>query len=56
MDEPPHSKRLTEIAGRARYDASVKALQFELDLFWKRSLFFWGFIGVAFIALAEAKD
>lgn len=41
---------------RIRYDACVQALQFELDLFWKRSLFFWGFIGVAFIAFAAAKD
>jgi len=41
---------------RARYDAIVKALEFELTLFWHRSLFFWGFIGSGFIAFAAAKD
>jgi hypothetical protein len=55
MGEPADSKKLYDNAQTARYDASVKALQFELDLFWKRSLFFWGFIGGAFIALAAAK-
>ena len=40
---------------KARYKASVKALEFELDQFWKRSLFFWGFIGAAFIAFATAN-
>lgn len=38
-----------------RYEASVKAYQFELDLFWKRSLFFWGFIGAAFVALTSKE-
>jgi hypothetical protein len=56
MGEPADSKKLDDNAQRARYEAAVKALQFELDLFWKRSLFFWGFIGAAFIALAAAKD
>jgi hypothetical protein len=37
---------------KARYDASVKALEFELEQFWKRSLFFWGFIGAAFVAFS----
>ncbi len=40
---------------RDRYEASVKAYQFELDLFWKRSLFFWGFIGAAFVALTSKE-
>jgi hypothetical protein len=38
-----------------KYEACVKALNFELEQFWKRSLFFWGFIGAAFVALAAAK-
>jgi len=40
---------------KARYEASVSALEFELDQFWKRSLFFWGFIGAAFVAFATAN-
>ena len=40
---------------RDRYEASVKAYQFELDLFWKRSLFFWGIIGAAFVALSSKE-
>jgi len=47
-EAPPRAK--------ARYDAIVKALEFELTLFWQRSLFFWGFIGSGFIAFAAAKD
>lgn len=39
-----------------RYDACVKALQFELEQFWKRSLFFWGFIGAAFVAFASSES
>jgi hypothetical protein len=30
------------------YAADVR--KFEIDLFWRRSLFFWGFISVAFVA------
>jgi cell division protein FtsW (lipid II flippase) len=39
---------------KARYDASVRALEFELEQFWKRSLFFWGFIAGAFVAFSAA--
>jgi hypothetical protein len=46
MDTEPTSRE------RLRYDAATRAREFEIDLFWKRSLFFWGFQGVAFIALA----
>jgi len=35
-----------------RFDAAFATRQFEIDLFWKRSLFFWGFIGAAFVAVA----
>ena len=38
----------------ARYEASVRALEFELDQFWKRSLFFWGFISAALVAFCAA--
>ena len=30
--------------------------KFEIDLFWKRSLFFWGFIAAAFAGYATVKD
>lgn len=39
-----------------KYDACVTALQFELEQFWKRSLFFWGFIGAAFVAFATSDS
>src|ERR1035438_10044245 len=39
---------------KARYDASVRGVEFELELFWKRSLFFWGFIGGALVAFSAA--
>lgn len=35
-----------------RFDAALATRQFEIDLFWKRSLFFWGFIVAAFVAVA----
>lgn len=50
MSESLDGEKLPEPAPKDRYDASIKALQFELDLFWKRSLFFWGFIAAAFVA------
>jgi hypothetical protein len=39
---------------KARYEASVRALEFEIEQFWKRSLFFWGFIGAALVAFSAA--
>jgi energy-coupling factor transporter transmembrane protein EcfT len=33
-------------------DLAADTRKFEIELFWKRSLFFWGFIGVAFISYA----
>ena len=41
---------------RDRYEACIKALDFELEQFWKRSLFFWGFIGAAFVGLAASDN
>jgi hypothetical protein len=41
---------------KEKYDACVRALQFELEQFWKRSLFFWGFIGAAFVAYATSES
>lgn len=38
-----------------RFDVALTTRQFEIDLFWKRSLFFWGFIGAAFVAVAAVE-
>jgi len=47
-DSPPtkHEKR---------FDAALQTRQFEIDMFWKRSLFFWGFIGAAFVGVGALK-
>ena len=37
-----------------RLTLAVQARAQELELFWKRSLFFWGFIGAAFVGYAAA--
>jgi|CZKY01.1.fsa_nt_gi hypothetical protein len=39
-----------------RYETCVKALNFEVEQFWKRSLFFWVLIGTALIALAVTEE
>jgi hypothetical protein len=38
------------------FRAAFQTRQFEIDLFWKRSLFFWGFIAAAFVAIGTLKD
>src|SRR4051812_11562139 len=35
-----------------REDTALAARALELDLFWRRALFFWGFIASAFVGLA----
>lgn len=39
-----------------RFQAAFQTRQFEIDLFWKRSLFFWGFIAAAFVAIGALKE
>ena len=40
-----------------KYDVALATRNFEIELFWKRSLFFWGFIASAFVGYtALAKD
>jgi len=34
------------------YDTAVETRRFEIELFWKRALFFWGFIASSFVAYA----
>lgn len=40
---------------KTRYHAAVRSREFEIELFWKRSLFFWGFIGATFIGFVGAR-
>jgi len=35
-----------------QYDVALATRNFEIELFWKRSLFFWGFIASAFVGYA----
>ena len=39
-----------------RLDISIQIRNFEIDLFWRRSLFFWGFIASAFVGYAALRD
>lgn len=47
--EPEHDRKLK------RFEAALATRQFEIDLFWKRSLFFWGFIATALVALGTLQ-
>ncbi len=38
------------------FDVALATRNFEIGLFWQRSLFFWGFIGAAFVGYAALKD
>lgn len=35
-----------------QYDVALATRNFEIELFWKRSIFFWGFIASAFVGYA----
>ena len=35
-----------------KYDVALATRNFEIELFWKRSLFFWGFIASSFVGYA----
>jgi hypothetical protein len=48
-EESDDSKRAEK-----RLDCAIEARQFEIDLFWRRSIFFWGFISAAFVAVAAS--
>lgn len=42
---------------RKKYDVALATRNFEIELFWKRSLFFWGFIASALVGYANlVKD
>jgi hypothetical protein len=38
-----------------RFEVAVQIRNFEIELFWKRSIFFWGFIASAFIGYAALR-
>jgi hypothetical protein len=38
------------------FEYAADTRKFEIDLFWRRSLFFWGFIAAAFVAYAAAVN
>jgi hypothetical protein len=40
---------------RRKFDLAVQVRNFEIELFWKRSVFFWGFISSAFIGYAALR-
>lgn len=39
-----------------RFETALATRNFEIGLFWNRSLFFWGFIAAAFVAYATLRD
>jgi len=45
-------KQIIDHKKSKRYDVALATRNFEIELFWKRSLFFWGFIASAFIGYA----
>jgi len=53
---PNVASGLTPAQMEKRYAACVGAMNFELEQFWKRSLFFLGFIAAAFVALAAIEE
>lgn len=38
-----------------RFEVAVQIRNFEIELFWKRSVFFWGFISAAFVGYAALR-
>ncbi|HET9181453.1 MAG TPA: hypothetical protein VFP59_04920 [Candidatus Angelobacter sp.] len=52
---PENSNTSSDDANTKRFNAALQTRQFEIDLVWKRSLFFWGFIAAAFVAIAALK-
>jgi hypothetical protein len=45
----------SDLKSRA-FDVALRTREFELDLFWKRALFFWGFVAATFAGYAAAKE
>ncbi len=47
--------KMTLTKNEKSFDVAVKIRNFEIGLFWKRSIFFWGFISVAFVGYAALR-
>lgn len=39
-----------------RFEVAIQIRNFEIELFWKRSIFFWGFIASAFVGYAALRN
>jgi hypothetical protein len=39
-----------------KYKTAIKTRNFEIELFWKRALFFWGFIAVSFVSYVKTTE
>ena len=50
---PLDLSRVKEDSKKEILKYAVEMRNFEIERFWQRSLFFWGFIGVAFVAYAQ---
>jgi hypothetical protein len=37
-----------------KYQTAIEIRNFEIELFWKRALFFWGFIALSFVSYASS--
>jgi hypothetical protein len=48
-DEP----KLSEMQKKLAWETAIKRLDFEIDLLWRRGLYFWTFIAVTFIAYSS---
>jgi hypothetical protein len=48
----PHPGAVNEERSRLLFSTAADVRKFEIDLFWKRSVFFWGFISAAFVGYA----
>ena len=50
MSQPAEGK----LTNYEAYKISIETRNFEIDLYWKRSLFFWGFIATAFLGYGSS--
>lgn len=55
MRAKPNARLSREQKDLKRFEVAVQIRNFEIDLFWKRSLFFWGFIAAAFTGYAALR-
>jgi len=47
--------RMTDREGtKIRFETALECRHLEIRLFWQRALFFWGFVGVAFVGVATS--